>query len=78
MPSDPNSSAKGRVKFSDRAISGVKVFSATMVQEREQLGDKVSAWLQEHPEIELTEVVVTQSSDEAFHCLTLTIMFAKV
>ena len=30
-------------------FNGVKVFSATMAQERENLGEKVTAWIREHP-----------------------------
>lgn len=72
---DTNSGV-GRVSFGpDRAFNGVKVFSATMMSERELLGDKVTAWLREHPQIQVRDMVVTQSSDEAFHCLAMTIFY---
>jgi hypothetical protein len=53
----------------------VKVFSATMVADRDQLGEKITAWLANHRECLVTDVVVTQSSDEAFHCLAITVFF---
>jgi len=56
-------------------FNGVKVFSATMAQERDQLGEKVSAWLAERPSIKVVDTVVTQSSDEAFHCLAITLFY---
>ena len=56
-------------------FNGVKVFSATMAQERDQLGEKVTAWLAERPEIRVVDTIVTQSSDEAFHCLAITLFY---
>ena len=54
---------------------GVKVFSATMAQERDQLGEKITQWLAAHPGVEIVDKIVTQSSDEAFHCLAITLFF---
>ncbi|MBL9040218.1 MAG: hypothetical protein JNM83_01370 [Myxococcales bacterium] len=56
-------------------FNGVKVFSATMAQERDQLGEKVTAWLTERPELRVVDTIVTQSSDEAFHCLAITLFY---
>lgn len=56
-------------------FNGVKVFSATMAQERDQLGEKVTAWLGERPELQVVDTIVTQSSDEAFHCLAITVFY---
>jgi hypothetical protein len=56
-------------------FNGVKVFSATMAQERDQLGEKVSAWLADHPSCKVIDTIVTQSSDEAFHCLAITLFY---
>lgn len=56
-------------------FNGVKVFSATMAQDRDQLGEKVSAWIAEHPQYKIVDRVVTQSSDEAFHCLAITLFY---
>jgi hypothetical protein len=59
----------------DLVFNGVKVFSATMVADRDQLGEKVTAWISSHPEKKVTNLVVTQSSDEAFHCIAITVFY---
>ncbi len=59
----------------NRQFNGVKVFSATMAQERDQLGEKITQWLQAHPGVEIVDKIVTQSSDEAFHCLAITLFY---
>ncbi|MCD6497254.1 MAG: hypothetical protein J7M25_02985 [Deltaproteobacteria bacterium] len=58
-----------------KQFNGVKVFSATMAQEREHLGEKVTAWVRHNPQIEVVDTVVTQSSDEAFHCIAITLFY---
>jgi hypothetical protein len=59
----------------DVKFNGVKVFSATMVADRDQLGEKVTQWMATHPQCKPTDIVVTQSSDEAFHCLAITLFY---
>jgi hypothetical protein len=56
-------------------FNGVKVFSATMAQEREQLGERITEWLKSRPTVKTVDVIVTQSSDEAFHCLAITLFY---
>jgi hypothetical protein len=56
-------------------ITGVKVFSATKAREREGLGDLITAWIRSHPEHEIVDKIVTQSSDSEFHCLTITLFY---
>lgn len=58
-----------------RQFNGVKVFSATMAPERDALGEKITNWLRDHPNCEVVDTIVTQSSDEAFHCLAITIFY---
>ncbi|MCK6571872.1 hypothetical protein L6V77_12350 [Myxococcota bacterium] len=53
----------------------VKVFTATKAAERERLGDLVTEWLAAHPEVELVDTVVQQSSDQQFHCLTIVVFY---
>lgn len=55
----------------------VKVFSATMARQREQLGEQVTDWLAQHPGIQIADIVITQSSDSSFHCVTLSIFFRE-
>ena len=58
-----------------KTFNGVKIFSATVAQNRENLGDRVMAWLRNDPAREVIDTVVTQSSDEAFHCIAITIFY---
>ncbi|MDX2023160.1 MAG: hypothetical protein SF187_23200 [Deltaproteobacteria bacterium] len=58
-------------------FNGVKVFSATMAQERENLGEKVTAWIRDHQNRKIVDTIVTQSSDEAFHCLAITVFYLE-
>jgi hypothetical protein len=57
------------------AFNGVKVFSATMAKARDALGEQVTAWLSSAPGREVVDTVITQSSDEAFHCIAITIFY---
>lgn len=65
----------GAKAASTKPFNGVKVFTATMAQNRETLGDKISAWLGSDPTREVVDTVVTQSSDESFHCIAITIFY---
>jgi folate-dependent tRNA-U54 methylase TrmFO/GidA len=58
-------------------FNGVKVFSATMAQDRERLGERITQWVRDHPECEIVDTIVTQSSDEAFHCLAFTVFYKE-
>ncbi|MCB9557417.1 MAG: hypothetical protein H6707_15020 [Deltaproteobacteria bacterium] len=58
-------------------FTGVKVFSATMAQERDRLGDRITSWIRENPAVNIVDTIVTQSSDEAFHCLAITLFYEK-
>jgi hypothetical protein len=46
-----------------------------MAAERAQLGDRVTEWLAAHREHDVTEIVVTQSSDSSYHCLAFCIFY---
>ena len=60
----------------DVKFNGVKVFSATMVADRDQLGEKVTAWIASNKDSKkVTDIVITQSSDEAFHCIAITVFY---
>jgi hypothetical protein len=58
-----------------KVFNAVKVFSATMFQDRERLGEKVSEWISSHSGFRISDVVVTQSSDAAFHCIAITVFY---
>lgn len=55
---------------------GLKVFSATKARDRDVLGETITNWIRTHPEFELIDKIVTQSSDDEFHCLSITIVFS--
>ena len=59
----------------DVKFNGVKVFSATKAKERELLGELITDWIRSHPEHEIVDKIVTQSSDSEFHCLTITLFY---
>ena len=56
-------------------IMGVKVFSSTKAKDRDVLGDKVTGWIRENPDVHVIDKTVTQSSDREFHCLTITLFY---
>jgi hypothetical protein len=57
-------------------INFVKVFSATKARDRDTLGDRVTAWIQENPGIAILRKVVSQTSDSEFHCLSMVLLCA--
>ena len=56
-------------------ITGVKVFSATMLAQRAVLGETVTQWIAARPELEILEALVKQSSDSRFHCLSIILFY---
>ena len=52
-------------------INVVKVFSATKAKGRDELGQRVTAWLQAHPAVTVQRTFVRLSSDAEFHCLSI-------
>jgi hypothetical protein len=58
-------------------FTGVKVFSATKARDREELGETVTRWLRSNSDIEIVDRVVTQSSDDEFHCLSIVLFFRQ-
>lgn len=58
-------------------FNGVKIFTATKAKEREELGETITKWLRDNPKIKVVDKVVTQSSDNEFHCLTITLFYKE-
>lgn len=56
-------------------FTGLKVFSATKAKDREHLGETITAWMRSHPQYEIVDYVIRQSSDNEFHCLSITMFF---
>lgn len=57
--------------------NAVKVFSATLAKKREALGERVTEWIQQNPQAEIVDKIVTQSSDAEFHCLSITVFYRE-
>lgn len=57
------------------AFNGVKIFGATKYAERERLGETVTQWLADHAALDVVDMVVTQSSDEGYHCVTISVFY---
>ncbi len=72
-----SSSTKELVVRPGVAFDGVKVFSATMFQERDKLGEKITDWIASNRDAKITSFTVTQSSDEAYHCIAITVFFRR-
>jgi hypothetical protein len=58
-------------------FTGVKVFSTTLARDRESMGETITRWLAERPQIEVVDREVRQSSDKEFHCLTITLFYRE-
>lgn len=58
-------------------FTGVKVFSATKAREREELGENVTRWLRANTQLDIVDRVVSQSSDNEFHCLSVVIFYRE-
>ena len=56
-------------------FSGAKVFFATKARDRDALGEKITDWIRANPAIRIVSNTVTQSSDSAFHCITVTLFY---
>jgi folate-dependent tRNA-U54 methylase TrmFO/GidA len=58
-------------------FTGMKIFSTTLARDREVMGETVTRWLKEHPELEPVEHEVRQSSDSQFHCLSIIVYYRE-
>lgn len=59
-------------------FNGAKVFSATLARNREELGEKVTQWLQRNPRCKIVDMKVVQSSDREFHCISIVLFYNEV
>ena len=58
-------------------FTGVKVFSTTLARDREVMGENITRWIKENPNLEIVDREVTQSSDKEFHCLSVTLFYKQ-
>ncbi len=59
------------------SFTGVKVFSATKAKDRDELGETVTRWLRSNADVEIVDRVVSQSSDDEFHCLSIVLFYRQ-
>lgn len=65
-------------RHTSNPFDGAKVFSATMARDRDGLGEMVTAWIQANPTKLIVEKIVTQSSDNQFHCIAITLFYREL
>lgn len=56
-------------------FTGIKVFSATLADARGRLGDVATDWMKSNPRLKVVDRQILQSSDNAFHCLTIMLFY---
>jgi len=60
-------------------MDGIKIFSATKAKDRAKLGEEATRWLEAQkeadPSFHVVDKVVTQSSDQEFHCISITLFY---
>jgi hypothetical protein len=76
-PSDLGGDGVSGSEAGGARFDGVKVFSATKAKEREELGENVTRWLRSNSDVHVIDRVVTQSSDNEFHCLTIVLFYRQ-
>jgi folate-dependent tRNA-U54 methylase TrmFO/GidA len=59
------------------SFTGLKVFSTTLARDREALSERITGWLREHPQFEVVDREVRQSSDKEFHCLSILLFYRE-
>jgi hypothetical protein len=60
----------------EHRITLVKVFSVTRARERDELGERVTAWIAANPDVHIVRTVLAQTSDARFHCLSMVLLCA--
>jgi hypothetical protein len=74
-PAGENGVSGGEDRAEAMRFTGVKVFSATKAKDREELGESITRWLRSNADLEVVDRVVSQSSDNEFHCLSIVLFY---
>jgi hypothetical protein len=53
------------------------VFTASTASERSNLGQRVTGWLEAHASVIVTDAVTVQSSNAAWHCVTIVLFYRE-
>lgn len=59
-------------------FDGVKIFSATTFRDRDALDDRATEWLKNNKDLRVVDKDVMQSSDDAFHCISIIFFWCYV
>jgi hypothetical protein len=60
----------------ERRITLVKVFSVTKARERDELGERVTAWIEANPDVQIVNTILALTSDARFHCMSMVLLCA--
>lgn len=58
-------------------FDGMMIFSASKHEERNRLGEIVTEWRRQNESLVVTDTRITQSSDNAFHCVTIAVFYCN-
>ena len=58
-------------------VNLVKVFSATKARDRESLGEAVTAWIADNPDVHVLKTFVRLSSDSQYHCFSIVLIGSR-
>ena len=72
---DPYSSFDPRASIGDSMAEPMKTHLDLKAKEREDLGENVTRWIKSNSDLEIVDRIVTQSSDNEFHCYSLVIFY---
>lgn len=48
-----------------------------MLIDRQVLGENVTEWISANPELEIVDIIQTQSSNAQFHCIALSVFYVE-
>jgi hypothetical protein len=74
---EAGASGTGLASENANKVNLVKVFSATKARDRESLGEAVTAWIADNPDVRVLKTFVMLSSDSAYHCFSIVLIGSR-
>ena len=74
---EAGASGTGRATFNADKVNLVKVFTATRKNDRESLGEAVTAWIADNPDVHVLKTFVMLSSDSEYHCFSIVLLGSR-
>ncbi len=59
-------------------FDGVEIWSLTKPREREGLGGRVTSWIRKNKHLQVVDFQISQSSDNAYHCVTVVLFYKTI